>query len=37
LVELELKGASNTFKRLGIVYPMGQRDAGLGFTYREQA
>jgi integrase len=35
LVELELKGASNPFKRLGIVKPIGQRDAGLSFTYAE--
>jgi integrase len=34
LVELELSGA-NPFKRLGIVKPIGQRDAGESFTYAE--
>jgi integrase len=34
LIEVELTGA-NPFKRLGIVKPIGQRDAGLSFTYGE--
>jgi integrase len=34
LIELELDGV-NSFKRLGIVKPIGQHDAGLSFTYGE--